>query len=375
MLTALVLVCFALAALPALLFLQNLRLYRTPPPYNAVESVSVLIPARNEERTIGECVRSVLESEGVELEVFVLNDHSEDRTAAIVAGISQQDPRVKLLAAPPLPFGWCGKPFACAVLAKHARQRLLCFIDADVRLETDGLARLVAGMRQSRAALLSGFPRQITETPLEQLLLPLMHFLLLGFLPLARMRQSLHASFGAGCGQLFLVDRVAYERAGGHESIRDSLHDGLTLPKSFRRSGYRTDLCDATVIASCRMYRGAREVVSGLLKNAVEGLAHPKRIVPFSSLLLLGQVLPILLVVFVWAARDEPLGLRLFAAAALAFTYLPRLLAAKRFRQPAFAALLHPFAVAVLLALQWIALLRAVLHVPATWKGRSYSHY
>ena len=372
MLTALVIVCFVLAVVPALLFLRNLHLYRTPERSKTVESVSVLVPARNEERTIAECVRSVLESEGVELELIVLDDHSEDRTAAIVDGIVQQDVRVKLIAAPPLPLGWCGKQFACAVLAKHARRPLLCFIDADVRLERDGLARLVAGLRESKAALLSGFPRQITVTPLEQLLLPLMHFLLLGFLPLGRMRQSLDPSFGAGCGQLFLADRSAYERAGGHESIRHSLHDGLSLPESFRRSRFPTDLCDATEIASCRMYRGAREVVSGLLKNSTEGMAHPKRILPFSLLLFIGQVLPALLVLYV-CTRNEPLWLRLAATSALAFNYLMRLLAAERFRQPVLAALLHPPAIAVLLALQWIALMRTQLHIPATWKGRSYS--
>lgn len=372
MLSALVIVCFVSAAVPTLLFLRNLRLYRTPGRSKTVESVSVLIPARNEERTIGECVRSALESEGAELEVVVLDDHSDDRTAAIVEGIARKDERVRLVAAPPLPVGWCGKQFACAVLAKHAREPLLCFIDADVRLERDGLARIVAGLRESKAALLSGFPRQITVTPLEQLLLPLMHFLLLGFLPLARMRQSLNPSFGAGCGQLFVADRGAYDRAGGHESIRDSLHDGLSLPKSFRRSGFRTDLCDATDIASCRMYRGAREVVSGLLKNATEGLAHPKRIVPFSLLLVIGQVLPMLLVAYVWT-RHQAVWLRLIAAAAVAFDYLPRLLATRRFRQPALAVLLHPVAITALLVLQWIALVRWALDIPATWRGRSYS--
>lgn len=372
MLSTLVILCLALAALPAFLFLRNLQLYRTPSRFNTIESISVLVPARNEERTIGECIRSVLESEGVELELIVLDDHSDDRTASIVDEIARQDGRVRLVAAPPLPFGWCGKQFACAVLAKHACRPLLCFIDADVRLARDGLARLVSGLHESKAALLSGFPRQITVTPIERLLIPLMHFLLLGFLPLERMRESLDPSFGAGCGQLFLADRVAYERAGGHESIADSLHDGLSLPKSFRRSGFRTDLCDATQIASCRMYRSAREVVSGLLKNATEGLAHPKRILPFSLLLFIGQVLPMPLVAYA-CARHEAVWLRLIAAAALTLNYLPRLLAVNRFRQPLLTALLHPLAIAVLLALQWIALVRTALHIPATWRGRSYS--
>src|SRR3546814_3618215 len=78
------------------------------------------------------------------------------------------------------------------------------------------------------------------------------------------------------CGQLIAVRRAAYERAGGHAAIRSSLHDGLTLPRAFRRCGLRTDLFDATEIASCRMYEGARAVWAGLSKNATEGMSTPR---------------------------------------------------------------------------------------------------
>ncbi|HLH02089.1 MAG TPA: glycosyltransferase family 2 protein [Bryobacteraceae bacterium] len=361
-----------LALIPAVLFLRNLRLYRTPEPSAERTAVSLLIPARNEERSIGECLRAALRSENVNLEVLVLDDHSTDRTSEIVEQIAREDARVKLIPGPALPAGWCGKQFACSVLAKEATTPLLCFLDADVQLETEGLSRLVEGMRASRAALMSGFPRQITISPLEQLLLPLVHFILLGFLPLNRMRQSLEPALGAGCGQLFLAQREAYDAVGGHGAIRSSRHDGLTLPRAFRRGGFATDLCDATHIARCRMYRSNRECFSGLLKNATEGMAHPKRIVPFTVLLLGGQVLPAILVLYLAVTSRSVLCLAI-AAAVLVLAYLPRLVAVFRFEQPAPAALFHPVSILLLLAIQWLALARSALGVSETWKGRSYS--
>ncbi len=175
---------------------------------------------------------------------------------------------------------------------------------------------MIAALRHGNSGLISGFPRQVTLTALEQLLLPLMHFLLLGFLPLIGMRKLLNPAFGAGCGQIFVADREAYRRAGGHAAIRSSRHDGITLPKAFRRAGIMTDLCDATEVASCRMYHNAHQVFFGLLKNADEGLASPGRILPFSFMLFVGQVLPVLLFAYAWTAIPSHL-LRLLCTLAV----------------------------------------------------------
>jgi glycosyl transferase family 2 len=371
-LTLLAAFCFLCAMASALLFLRNISLYAAPPAPSRIESVSVLIPARNEERSIAACVNAALASKTVDLEVIVFDDHSIDRTAAIVEQIACRDRRVRLAASPALPAGWCGKQFSCSELGKLADRPVLCFLDADVRLQPDGLARMAAGLRQTKSALLSGFPRQITITPLEQMLLPLMHFLLLGFLPLDRMRRSVNPAFGAGCGQIFIADREAYLKAGGHEAIRESRHDGLTLPRAFRRAGFQTDLCDATSVASCRMYQNAREVIGGLLKNATEGLAAPKRIMPFSILLLAGQVLPLPLLAWSFFGVASVASTILLIFALLA-SYLPRIIAVFRYQQPLCGALLHPIAIALLLGIQWWALCRRWLRLPANWKGRTYS--
>ena len=382
-------VALGCAAVPALLYLWNSFLFREPPALErgltsrdrkgavaltrslavaarpesdsaALPPISVLIPARNEELGIEACLRSVIASQHIELEVIVLDDASTDRTAAVVRALAAEDARVRLEAAPPLPAGWCGKQHACFVLSKLARFDTLTFLDADVRLEPDALARMALFLQTSGAELVSGFPRQETGTLLEKLLIPLINWLLLCFLPLWGMRLSRWPAFGAGCGQWFMTTRTAYQKAGGHAAVRASLHDGLKLPRAYRKASLRTDVCDATNLATCRMYTSARGVWFGLAKNAREGMAATGQIGFWTFMLLCGQVLPFALL---WA--DEAM----WAAAALALA--PRALAAWRFRQPWAGVVLHPLAVVLLLAVQWYALMRAVMGKPIGWKGRA----
>jgi glycosyltransferase involved in cell wall biosynthesis len=367
-------VSFVLALFNALLFLRNYRIYLPPPEPNWEEppSVSILIPARNEELVIRQAVESALASAGINLEVIVLDDNSDDHTAEIVRSLSAVDSRVRLKSAPPLPPGWCGKQFACSVLSALAQYDILCFIDSDVRLQPGGVARMVSFLQKGEASLVSGFPHQELQTFFEKLLLPLMHFLLLSFLPIDIMRRWTAPSLAAGCGQIFVADRTAYRQAGGHAAIRASRHDGIALPKAFRRAGLQTDLCDATSVADCRMYRSAGEVFSGLLKNANEGIAAPIRIFVFSLLLGLGHIVPFLLPFSIQGKSSNTHLIVALCFIACALSVFPRILAALRYRQPLFEAFLHPFAIFVFLSLQWWARFRDLAGTPAVWKGRSY---
>lgn len=368
MLETLALASLALALLPLGVALANLCLYREPatvaPPGTAV---SILIPARNEEAGIAAAVEAALAQPGLELEVIVLDDQSTDRTAERVAVLAARDPRVRLERALPLPPGWSGKQHACHALAGMARHPVLLFQDADVRLEPGSVARMAGFLRARRAGLVSGFPRQETGSLGEVLVVPQIHVLLLGYLPMAAMRLSGHPGFGAACGQLVLADRDAYVRAGGHAAIRGSLHDGVTLPRAFRRAGLRTDLFDATGLARCRMYRGFAEVWAGFSKNATEGMATPAGLPVWTVLLFGGHALPWLLLALSpgWATGWA-------AGAAAGAGVLLRLVLALRFRQSLAGAALHPAGVLAMLAIQWAALLRAARGRPAEWRGRAY---
>ncbi|MEM6328691.1 MAG: glycosyltransferase family 2 protein [Planctomycetota bacterium] len=373
----LALASLALSAVPAYFYFRNVGVFRPLPPAGGGdeaseedgaapgdEPLSVLIPARDEARNIGDCIAAVLASAGPDDEVVVLDDHSTDGTPQIVQRLSGEDPRVRLAAGDPLPAGWNGKQHACWQLARHARRELFVFLDADVRLSADALPRIKRAMGAG-VGLLSGFPRQVTRTPLERLLIPLIHFVLLGFLSLRHLRREQRPEFAAGCGQLFITRRAAYERAGGHRAIRASRHDGIKLPRLYLASGQTIDVFDATDLASVRMYDGARATWNGLSKNADEGVASPRLIVPVTLLLLGGQVAP-----WVLLLSPAPLPVRLVGGVAAVCGLLPRLHAAWRFRQPLPAAIAHPVSVLLFLAVQWAALLASLTGRQVAWKGR-----
>ena len=196
---------------------------------------------------------------------------------------------------PPLPPGWAGKQHACYSGASVASHPILLFIDCDVRLAPDAVAAMCGFLTGSGAPLVSGFPRERTSTAGEALLIPLIHVLLLGYLPIFEMRRSAQPSLGAGCGQIMLADAAIYRRTGGHAMIRRSWHDGLQLPRAFRRAGYRTDIFDASGVAECRMYRGFAETWRGFSKNAREGMATAVALPIWTVLLGGGLVMPFVL--------------------------------------------------------------------------------
>lgn len=370
-----------LGLLPLAMTLANRRRFLRPRPRPEqrapdapAPAVSVLIPARNEEAAIGSALEAVLSSEGVELEVIVLDDQSIDGTAEVVAAVARRDPRVRLVEGGPLPAGWNGKQHACQRLAELATHERLTWLDADVRLSPDALARMAAFHDASGAALVSGFPGQVTGSWLEHLVISLVPAVLVGYLPMDRMRASSAPAYAAGCGQWFMAWREDYRRAGGHAAIRASRHDGLRLPRAFRRAGLMTDVCDASDLARCRMYRSAPQVWAGLAKNATEAMAAPTAIATWTVLLLGGWVLP-------WAALAAAAGVA--AAGGVVAWWLWPVLAVgtaanavtsvtlgRWFEQPRLAVIGRPLGVAALVAIQWYALGRQLAGRPLAWRGR-----
>jgi hypothetical protein len=358
-----------LAALFAAMAFSNLSAYRPPPAADAATrpQMSVLIPARDEESNIGGILASVLASEGVELEVVVLDDGSADRTSEIVLEVAARDARVRLIEGAPLPAGWVGKQHACWQLSLAARHPLLVFIDADVRVAPLALARLAAFTSRGSLGLASGFPRQITRTWGEIIVIPQILVVLLGYLPLPMARrQPTDPRFAAACGQLMAVTRHAYDTAGGHAAIRATIHDGLKLARAVRMAGHSTDLCDLSGLATCRMYSDWAGLWAGFSKNAREGMATPRALPVWTLLLGGGHVLPSLLLPFAgglsfWLALLA-VGLVWAAAAAIAV----------RTGASWLSVLLHPVGVVVTLAIQWNALLAGPRRRPAIWRGRSY---
>lgn len=376
LLNGLIVLAVVLCLLPVAMFLKNMTLFRpaiTDPSImekSRRTPVSVCIPARNEAKSISAAISSLVASQHSAFEILILDDHSEDDTRQIVEEWMKKSELVKLLQSPPLPEGWNGKQHACWQLANAAQNEFLLFLDADVRLSPDAITRILAEQSVHDVSLLSGFPSQETGTFSEKLLIPMMHYVLLCYLPMDRMRSSADPGFAAGCGQLFLAKKSDYMKCDGHSSIRSSRHDGIKLPRAFRKAGMQTDLFDATDLATCRMYESFGQVQRGLLKNATEGIANARLIIPFTVLLLGGTILPIALFLTGWSQGWSPI-LLLFLALMCILSWIPRFVGALRFRQSILGAACHPIAILWFVGLQWIAMIRELLGLKTRWRGRN----
>lgn len=233
-----------------------------PPPVR--ERVSVLMPARNEAHRIAPGIRSLVAQRGVaDLEILVLDDNSTDGTAQAVLDAAGGDPRVRVLPGRPLPDGWRGKPHACAQLAAAATGDVLVFVDADVTFAPHAMASAITLLRQRHLDWISPYPQQVTGSLAEYLLQPLTAWTRLSMVDMRHAEDSHeHGSLLAN-GQFIVVDRAAYERAGGHAVIPDAVIDDLWLASVLKATGSRGVAVEGSGIAACRMYDGFADLRDG----------------------------------------------------------------------------------------------------------------
>lgn len=247
--------------------------------------VSILVPARNEERCIEACAGSLSRQVYPHFEVIVLDDHSEDATPQVLERLGfSHDPASprRILSGEPLPPGWTGKGWACHQLSQAARGEYLLFIDADTRHEPEMLASNMKVALEWRSDLLSSWPHPVTKTWSEKLIIPLI-YLALTFYPVAlwqwimknvenarRFGPRLLRHFGAANGQFILFRREAYERVGGHAANRAHLVEDVALGRAVAiraGEGLRLFNCDGSRLSEVRMYTRFSELWEGFTKN------------------------------------------------------------------------------------------------------------
>jgi len=237
--------------------------------------VSIIIPARNEERNIERCVRSVLATHYPSVEVIVVDDHSTDATGSLVRAIAREDVRLRVASAPELPTGWFGKQWACATGVSVARGELLLFTDADTRHSPDLLSRAVNAMRERDASLLSLAGDQEMHSFWERIIQPQMFALLsIRYGGTEHVSNARRAVDVIANGQFILVRRDAYDAVGGHAAVRDRVAEDMSLAQDFFRSGRRVLLLLAAKHFSTHMYASLRELVVGWRKNIYAGGRH-----------------------------------------------------------------------------------------------------
>ena len=247
----------------------------SPTPPASAPLVSVIVPARNEARNIARCVRSILRSRYPTLELIVVNDHSQDDTAALAHDAAAGDARLRVVSSAPLPNGWFGKQWACATGVGVARGDVLLFTDADTEHAPDLLPRAVNALFRADVGLLTVAGHQETHSFWERLLQPQVFWMLLvRYGGTESVSHAHRAEDVIGNGQFLLVRRAAYESIGGHESVRDKVAEDLMLAQRFFRAGHGVRLVRGEEQLATHMYASLPELIAGWGKNIYAGGIH-----------------------------------------------------------------------------------------------------
>ncbi len=237
--------------------------------------VSVMIPARDEAVGIAKTIEHLLAQSYPHFEVILLDDNSSDGTAETAQAAARGSQKLKIVFGQALPDGWMGKNWACHQMVQIAQGEILIFTDADVIWQEDALSAVIQSMQRSQADLFTVWPTQETITWGERLCVPLMAFVILGYLPIVGTHYLPVSAFGAANGQCMVWRRSAYHQIGGHQAVADNVLEDVTMAKMVKSAGLRLRMADGNSLISCRMYSSWQRVRDGFAKNILAGYGTP----------------------------------------------------------------------------------------------------
>ena len=341
--------------------------YRIPslPVINQVFSdyptVSVIIPARNEEHSLPLLLTDLRTQTLPALEIICVDDGSEDSTAQIALTY-----KASLISLNTKPDGWMGKAWACQNGADAATGELLLFLDADVRLGPKGIHTLISAYMQERCTI-SVQPYHCTEKIYEQF------SIMFNLVQIAANAAALPKPCSVGLyGPVILISREAYEKTGGHESVRTSVVDDMALGSQLKNAGLPFLIYIGSREISFRMYAGGlRSLLQGWVKNMATGAAKTP--------------VPVFVMVFLWIASlfSVPLQivkftiqmnwpwLMIYTVLYCVWVLLLAVLTRRIGRFHAWALILYPFLMLVFLGVILVSAFKKLLGLNVMWKGRS----
>jgi len=348
-----------------------------PASWTAPPFVSVIVPARNEERSIETVLRSLAASRYPAFEILVVDDRSDDRTPERARAVDRgRAVRFEVIAGEPLPEGWLGKPWACWQGATRAQGDLFVFTDADTVHGPELLGRAVAYLEEQGADAITLVGRQLLETFWERTVQP--HVFLAMWIRYPDLSRPLGPERWMSAianGQYILFRRGAYESLDGHRSVRGEVVEDQALAQGLVRGGYRLRVGAAEDDFATRMYRSLGEIVAGWSKNLFLGglrslpgwlrpIAPPLMLLSAMTLWLLP---PMLLVVALTGTVGESILIWSSCITGLSACFWG--LVCRRMDVPGRFGLLYPLGAAVGM---WIMIRSWSRMGRVEWKGREY---
>lgn len=246
------------------MYLPEPQTFENPP------LLSVLIPARNEEKKIAKLLDDLVSVEYHPLEIWIYDDCSTDSTKEIVKRYATTYGHIHLWEGTVLPPNWLGKNFACYQLASVAKGKKLLFLDADVRVDKEIIGKSLGYIVKYKLKLLSIFPTQRMPSRGSRLIVPLMNWILLSLLPLPLIRLSEKPSLSAANGQFMLFDADAYHHVQPHYLFRTNQVEDIAILREYKRRKLKSATLLGAGDIRCTMYSGLKEGIEGFSKNVFQ---------------------------------------------------------------------------------------------------------
>lgn len=346
---------------------RTLRHLRDLPPLSGpLPRVSIIIPARNEERNLEEALRSVLALDYDNLEIDVVDDRSTDRTGEILDRMAAVDPRLRVVHIRELPAGWLGKNHALWLGAEKATGDYLLFTDADVVFDPSALRRAVGVMEADRLDHLAASPEIERRGLLFEMFIGTFSLFFALFVKPWKVKDPKSRSH-VGIGAFNLVRASAYRAAGGHQVIAMRPDDDLKLGKLLKSRGFHPEFVFGQGVLRVEWYASVKELIQGLMKNAFSAVDYRIAVVVFSSLTQLTIMVWPFLAVFLTSGATRWLNLASVLVLFLLGWVNAPLAGVRRWHGVGF-----PLATLLFNYILWRAMLTTLKNDGIDWRGTHY---
>jgi glycosyltransferase involved in cell wall biosynthesis len=252
-----------------LISLINFLTIRNPNTATQIqESVSVVVPLRNEATNVAQLIDSLRAQKNlVHVEYLLLDDNSEDETLTLLHQLTSGLSNFHVLNGSTLPQGWIGKTWALQQLFERSSGEIIVSIDADVRLVADAISAAVTLLKDAQLDFLSPYPSQLAHSWSERLIQPLLQWSWMSTVILRIAEKSSISSMVVANGQFFVVRRAALAQVSGYKSVCNKVLDDVELARALVKQGSHGCVANGASIASTRMYTSWGEIQAGYGKS------------------------------------------------------------------------------------------------------------
>lgn len=342
-------------------------------PDSLLPSVSVLIPARNEERNLKALLTSLVNQNYPNYEVILIDDNSEDKTYEIAQSFANKHTNFKVLGSLKLAEGWTGKNYTCYQLQQHAKGDYLLFTDADTIHKKNSIRKAVTAAMNENSDLLTLLPYMVMKSPWEKIIMPMLYYTVITLLPFYFVNRKGFPAFSIGIGPFMLFRRNSYDLIGGHESVKSDIVEDVRLARKVKESGMKLTVIDGTDILKVRMYRNLNEIWEGFSKNIYAGFNYNSPVMFLSNfaymILFFLPFVFLFITLLLYSVYDI---LFFIIIIQVLLIYLSRIIISFRFSLGMFSSIFHPLGTLMVSLIGLNSWRWVKFSGGSKWKGRIY---